>query len=379
MGRISACVFSMNFLRSLLEKGHQVSPQWKRRDQILEALSISQAAPRGTAVTTSPQALAFCPKNPGSSSDSATWTLCKFCKTPAEQCWWEVGGNRGWERIPSWDLHWDWKLFLVWWPGGGVPNGCPFCLGSRAGDPWAPSSSPRCPGRRCSPSLTARHVQQRSFADQCFSSAPVLSQRGGQQDTASLVMISLALLCGLVWVCCFSHHPWSTAAVWRGKLSLQHWLGILRSAVPVSRPLSLAPEIPFPTDAFHARTWICSLWSLYSNLFSLRFGLPDLRFWALVSVPNTPLGSAYSLNLIPAKDKSSPTHCSSIWLHVLGFIHWTPWKPFDQSFCTAGDCALQVKDCWCIWFLPTVRSHSEQTTVAEKNMQDFYNLAVLSA
>lgn len=173
MGRISARVFSMNFLRSLLEKGHQVSPQGKRRDQILEALSISQAAPRGTAVSTSPQALAFCPKNPGSPSDSATWTLCMFCKTPAEQCWWEVGRNRGWGRIPSWDLHWDWKLFLVWWPGGGcVPNGCPFCLGGGAGDPWAPSSSPRCPGRRRSPSLRARHVHQRSFADQCFSSAP---------------------------------------------------------------------------------------------------------------------------------------------------------------------------------------------------------------
>lgn len=258
MGRISACVSSMNFLRSLLEKGHQVSPQGKRRDQILEALSISQAAPRGTAVSTSPQALAFCPKNPGSPSDSATWTLCMFCKTPAEQCWWEVGGNRGWGRIPSWDLHWDWKLFLVWWPGGAV---------SQMAAPSAWEAGQGTPEPPVHPLAAQAGGVAHPWEPDTFTSAallisvspvlPVLSQGGGQQDTASLVMISLALLCGLVWVFCFSHHPWSTAAVWRGKLSLQHWLGTLRSAVHVSRPLSLVPEIPFPTDAFHARTWIC--------------------------------------------------------------------------------------------------------------------------
>lgn len=266
MGRISACVASMNFLRSLLEKGHQVSPQGKRRDQILEALSIGQAEPRGTAVTTSPQALAFCPKNPGSSSDSATWTLCMFCKTPAEQRWWEMGGNRGWGRILLWDLHWDWKLFLVWWPGGAVSQmAAPSAWEVGQGTPEPPVHP-----------LTAQAggVAHSSQPDTFTSAAllisvslvlPVLSQGGGQQDTASLVMISLALLCGLVWVCCFSHHPYlqlrygeesSACSTGRGYCDLLFLLAV-RFPLPLrslSRQMLSMPERGFALCDHYSQT-----------------------------------------------------------------------------------------------------------------------------
>lgn len=72
MGRISDCIASMNFLQSLLEKEHQVSLQGKRFIQIQEAVSSGQATSRGTAITTSPQALAFYPKTPKSTLESGT-------------------------------------------------------------------------------------------------------------------------------------------------------------------------------------------------------------------------------------------------------------------------------------------------------------------
>lgn len=100
-----------------------------------------------------------------------------------------------------------------------------------------------------------------------------------------------------------------------------------------------------------------------------------LYYWALVSVPNSPLGSFYSQNLISAEDKSP---LASIWLYVLGFIHWVPWKPFDQSLCTAGGRSLQVKNCWCMRFLPTATSRSEQSTVAEKHMLFFEHNRLVS-
>lgn len=181
-----------------------------------------------------------------------------------------------------------------------------LCPGSGAQDPTAPRAPLPCQGRqKCSPG---------QLCPQCW-----------HREVASRIrpawMWFHSLLCEAVSVCCFSHHPWSTAAVRRGELSLQHWLGILQSALPVSSLPPLAPEISFPTDAFHAGMWICFLWPFCSNLLSLRSGLPALCSWALVLVPNTTLGSVYSLNLNPAEDKSSPALCSSVWLYVLGFIH----------------------------------------------------------
>lgn len=172
-------------------------------------------------------------------------------------------------------------MFLVWLPGGGpkgLPKGCPLFLGTGAGHPEL-----KVHAHLFQAGVAAQLSQTGMFtrAALLFSVSlvlPVLSRGGGQQDTASLDVISLALLCGPVWVCCFSHHPWSTAAVQRGKLSLQHWWGILQSAVPVNHPPFLAPENPFPADALRAGMWIFSLWSLYSNLVSLRFGLPWSMF-----------------------------------------------------------------------------------------------------
>lgn len=258
MGRISARVFSMNFLRSLLEKGHQVSPQGKRRDQIWRHSASVKLHPEGQqlalphrpllsaqktleALQTLPPEPYACFVRPQQSSVGGRWVgIGVGGESPRGICtgtgscflYDGLGGAVSQMAAPS-----------AWEAGQGTPEPPVHPLAAQAGGvahPWEPDT-----------------FTSAALLISVSPVLPVLSQGGGQQDTASLVMISLALLCGLVWVFCFSHHPWSTAAVWRGKLSLQHWLGTLRSAVHVSRLLSLVPEIPFPTDAFHARTWIC--------------------------------------------------------------------------------------------------------------------------
>lgn len=186
-----------------------------------------------------------------------------------------VGGDRQGIRVRfTWGLK---VMFLLWLPRGG-PKGLPLLPGDWGRALWTPSSSHLF---QAGGAARLSHTDMFTSAALLFSVSlvlPVLSHGGGQQDTASLDVISLTLLCGPAWVCCFSHYPWSTAAVQRGKLSLQHWWGILQSAVPVSHPPFFAPENPFPADALHAGMWIFSLRLLYSNLLSLRFGLPWSMF-----------------------------------------------------------------------------------------------------
>lgn len=178
MGIISVCVASTNFLQSLLEKEHQVSPQGKRIDQILEALSSGQATSRGTAITTSPQALASTQK-----TLKALWSLAHepySCFVIPYRAVLVRGGRQG-IRLGN--------LLLGIAPGpkaiscmtcwDGVPKGHPVCQ----------KVEQRTPHPQCTPALPG---QTEMFTRTAL--LPVLSQGGGKQDTDSLDVISFTAL-----------------------------------------------------------------------------------------------------------------------------------------------------------------------------------------
>lgn len=140
-------------------------------------------------------------------------------------------------------------------------------------------------------------------------------------------------------------------------------MGFLWSLLQKGCPPSFALQIPFLTDTFHAET-------LFLLCATFMFIPPLPHVWMtppcapeLISVPSTPLGSACPLYLIPAEDHPTPAHCSSIWLYAPRFHFWAPRKPFIQSLWAAGGFPLRMKGWWCIWFLPTARSHSQQQTI----------------
>lgn len=260
----------MNFLQSLLEKEHHVSPQGKRAGGTQQWSGYIQRDSNYQFPTGS----CFYPKNPGSSCfyQKTLWSLAH----EPYSCFvipWQSGAGERWQtgnkaggRIFLWELHQDQRPFLVWLAGVVSRKGtlCAQEVGQR---------TPQPPVHPC-PAWADRNVHQDSFSPSAVTGR---WQAGYRQPGCDFIHCFVSQCQSAV----FHIIPGPQLQLGEKSSACSTGWGCCNLlALPVSSLPLLAPEISFPTDAFHAGMWI---WFLVFVTILFKPTLPQV--WITCCVP----------------------------------------------------------------------------------------------